>query len=59
MSSTQTINARITLRAIYHNLTIYTTATKSLLATAEFNGLSSAAYKDEILHFEQKILVKI
>ena len=45
--------ARITLRAIYDNLTIYTTATKSSLATTEFNWLSSAAYEDEILHSEQ------
>ena len=51
--------AHITLCAIYDNLTIYTTATKSSLATTEFNWLSSAAYEDEILHSEQKILVKI
>ena len=36
----------------YHNLiTIYTTTTKSI-TTAEFNGLSSAAYRNGILHSE-------
>ena len=29
------------------------------ITTAEFNGLSPAAYRDGILHSEQKILAKI
>ena len=29
------------------------------ITTAEFNGLSSAAYGNGIVHLEQKILVKI
>ena len=35
----------------YHN--------KSFITTAEFNGLSSAAYGIGILRFERKILAKI
>ena len=29
------------------------------MTTAEFNGLSSEAYENEILHSEQKILAKM
>ena len=34
-------------------------ATKNFIITAGFNGLSSAAYRNGILHSEQKILAKI
>ena len=45
---------------LYHNLrTIYTNTTKIFATTAEFNGLSFAIYRNEILHSEWKILVKI
>ena len=45
---------------LYHNLTIGTIAAKSLLlAAAEFNELSSAAYRNEILLSERKILTEI
>ena len=46
---------------LYHNLT--TTYldyhNKVFITTAEFNGLSSAAYRNEILHSERKVLTKI
>ena len=32
---------------------------KIFITTAEFNGLSSATYGNEIVHLEQKILAKI
>ena len=46
---------------LYHNLT--TTYldyhNKVFITTAEFNGLSSAAYGNGIVHFKLKILVKM
>ena len=45
-------------RLLYYNLTIYTTTT-NVITTAEFNGLSFAAYQNEILYSKQKILAKI
>ena len=46
---------------LYHNLiTIYTSYyNKIFVTTAEFNGLSSAAYGNGIVHSERKILAKI
>ena len=53
-------NCRFLAHLQYHNLiTIYSTATKISSPTAEFNGLSAAAYGNEIVYSEQKILVKI
>ena len=46
---------------LYHNYTTtYTTTTKSLVATtAEFNGLSFAAYRSGNYVWNKKILAKI
>ena len=46
---------------LYHNLIIIYTSyhNKIFITTVEFNGLSYAAYRNRILHFEWKILAKI
>ena len=55
-----TKDCRLYSSLFYHNLvTIYSTAKKIFITTAEVNGLSSAAYGNGILQSEQKILVKI
>ena len=44
----------------HHSITIYVYyQNKIFITTAEFNGLSSVAYENEILHFEWKILENI
>ena len=53
-------NSQFSSSLLYHNLrTIYTNAAKIFATTAEFNRLSFAIYRNEILYSEWKILVKI
>ena len=48
------------LSLLYHNLRNYFYYwNKIFITTAEFNVLSSAAYKNELRYSEQKILAKI
>ena len=55
-----TKNHGFLLSLLYHNLiTIYSYHNKIFITTAEFNRLSSEAYKNEILHSKRKILTKI
>ena len=55
-----TKNCQFLACLLYHTLiTIYTTATKIYITTADFIGLSSAAYGNGIVHSKQKILAKI
>ena len=54
------INRRFLSSLHYHYLiTIYTTTTKFSITITEFNGLSSSAYRNGMLHSEREILAKI
>ena len=52
-------NRRFLACLLNHNLITLYNCNKIFITTAEFNGLSSAAYRNGIVHSEQKILAKI